>query len=343
MAAVLPSVVTLEGIRTISPLHHCCAKARRVSRLFALLLSVGLLVLSAHVAVALPTSSAQYMLDAAFSSSAVKGESPHFILVGSLSPDWLGAVPASSVSFRLQPGSPLFTENLSRAATPTASPVAAATTPLPVGSSIPTLTPTQTPTASIAVPPSGTPDLYAVSGRIIHGVSGVPVANVAVELQGPTPLTAQTDGEGHYAFVGIPTGSWTIRPNKSGVPAVSALDSVYVLQAVDAGRSLTAAQQLACDVSGNGLLDDDDALLVLRHAVGSIDRFPVSSNCGFDWLFMPVPISVAGQSVTQPRAMAGECAVGMIAFQALNANVQDQNFLAVSLGDCTGNWSPSGR
>ena len=50
--------------------------------------------------------------------------------------------------------------------------------------------------------------------------------------------------------------------------AISALDAAYVLQHVVGMRTLDDAQQLACDVSGNGTLSALDATRILQLTVG---------------------------------------------------------------------------
>jgi hypothetical protein len=182
-----------------------------------------------------------------------------------------------------------------------------------------------------------------VSGAILYYSNGLPVNGVSVDLDGLTTSTAQTDGMGQFAFSDVGAGGWEVMPHKRGDAgdAVTALDAVYVLQTVVGQRTLTAAQQLACDVSGNGVVTALDAVLMLEHVVGSVTSFPVAQNCGSDWAFLPAADAAAHQQVGAPQVAPGTCQAGAITFLPLTTTVQNQDFSAVLFGDCSGDWQPS--
>ncbi len=63
-----------------------------------------------------------------------------------------------------------------------------------------------------------------------------------------------------------------------------------------------------------------------------------ATRCNSDWLFAPEG-SAAGRVDTQP-ALAPTCIAGAMDWPALTAATGDQDFAAMRLGDCSGNWRP---
>jgi hypothetical protein len=153
----------------------------------------------------------------------------------------------------------------------------------------------------------------------------------------------ETGSEGDYSVMDVHEGSWTVGPAKDGAfnGSISSLDAAYVLQAAVGLRQLNEAEALACDVTGNGRVSSLDAAEILRFVVGSTSQFPAAQTCGSDWLFIPKPAAAENQSVTMPHVNGGECQQGEISLNPLMAAVEDQDFLAILLGDCSGNWKPS--
>ena len=154
--------------------------------------------------------------------------------------------------------------------------------------------------------------------------------------------SGSTDSTGHYVLDNVPTDNVAIEALGTGGMgnAVSSLDAAYVLQAVASLRTFSAEQALACDVTGNGSVSPLDATLILKYAAGLITSFPVTTACGSDWVFIPDPAPAAGQSLVQPQPGATSCIPGAIAFGAVTASLDEQNFSALVFGDCTGNWHP---
>jgi hypothetical protein len=218
-------------------------------------------------------------------------------------------------------------------ATVTVSPTRTSTsTPFPTSSPTRTVTATTTPSAS----PSRTPTLLSVGGRIRYFGSGAPVAGASVEGRGAATVSTQSDALGDYSLGGLASAPWSIVPSKLGdaQQGISALDASYVLQAALGMRGLSADQQLACDVSGNGTVSALDASLILQIELGLITRFPVAQACTSDWAFVPEGTGVPIQPV--PSAMP--CQPGAIGFDPLAQSVTGQDFRALLFGDCSGNW-----
>jgi hypothetical protein len=247
-----------------------------------------------------------------------------------------GATPTPTSSAPQASATPTVPPTRTGTLTPTRTPTRTRTsTPTRTGTATPTPTPTSTPPA---------PGSFGLAGRVRYYSNALSVAGVAVGLQGSTPQTRQTDASGLFAFAALAAGNWQIVPQKSGDAgnAVSSLDAAYVLQSAVGLRVLSAEQQLACDVSGNGGLSAYDASLILQYKVGLIPRLPAAQTCTSDWLFVPAAAPVPNQRVTQPQLQAGSCQSGAVAFQPLAGTAENQDFTALLFGDCTGNWQPAG-
>ena len=184
---------------------------------------------------------------------------------------------------------------------------------------------------------------YPLGGATRYYRGDRPVAGATIDLLGSSPLSVTGATAGQYRFDGVAGGNWQIAPRKAGDRrgAVSALDAAFVLQAVAGRRSLDPLQRLAADADGDGALTNADAIRILQVAVGALAQLPAAQLCTSDWLFTPVPATVAHQSLVQPSIGGGACAHGAIAFTPLASTALGQDFRAVLLGDCTGNWLPA--
>jgi hypothetical protein len=165
-----------------------------------------------------------------------------------------------------------------------------------------------------------------------------------VQMLVNSAVAGSTNGQGNYAVMTASGVSTTLRPRLQGGAgaAISALDAAYVLQSLAGLRSLSTAQRLACDVSGNGNLSTLDASLILQRLVGLGGDFPVATLCGGDWVFQPLAATATNQVVVQPSVNGTTCQPGEIRYQPLVADALNQHFLAAAYGDCTGNWASAG-
>ena len=147
--------------------------------------------------------------------------------------------------------------------------------------------------------------------------SATPVANVKVSVQNQPSDTS--DSSGLYKISNITSQNITYSASKSGDKgdyAISALDAAWVLQHCVSSRTLTDMQKLAADVDGDTDVDAQDASLILQKSVGKIaGAFPGS---GLEWQFVP--------GITN---------------RTLYSTQTTQNFVAILLGDVTGNWISS--
>jgi len=200
-------------------------------------------------------------------------------------------------------------------------------------------TPSPSPTATPTCIPGSN---NGISGQVRYYSNGQPVSGATVLLSGATSASVQTDAAGQYAFTGLNGCSFRVEARKLGEQnrGISALDAAYTLQFVANMRPLDATQRLACDVSGNGAATTLDATYILQQRVGIISRFQVAQACASDWLFVPIPAAAPNQTVIQPQNMPAvdTCQPGAIQLAPLAGQVTNQDFAAVLVGDCTGNW-----
>jgi hypothetical protein len=195
-------------------------------------------------------------------------------------------------------------------------------------------------------PPSPTPSAtptptpYTVSGQIRYYFASRPVPGVVVDAAGAAPISAGTDATGAFALAPLAPGTWQITPRKLGGlnAAVSALDGAHILQRAAQLRVFTPFQERACDVTGDGTCSALDGARVLQF-VADLNDFEAAAFCQSDWLFLPLPAPAPNQTITQPQ-LAGGCVRGAIAYQPLANSAAGQDFIAVLLGDVTGNWAP---
>lgn len=189
---------------------------------------------------------------------------------------------------------------------------------------------------------TATPTPYAVSGAIQLFAGNQPVPDVTVVASGAGQVAAVSGADGGYSAAPLPAGAWTLTPRRLGGAntARSALDAVWILQRVAGTRPFGSAQNLACDVSGNGTCTAFDATLVLQRIANIIDGFDAVAACQSDWLFQPIPGPAPFQSLTQPQLSTGTCQMGAISYAPLTGSAGNQHFVAILLGDVTGNWTP---
>jgi len=195
-----------------------------------------------------------------------------------------------------------------------------------------------TPTAT-AIP---TPTPYTVSGTLQHFAGSFGVPGVSVQATGAGSVAALSAADGSYLAAPLPMGDWTLTPRKTGGGnlGISTLDAAWILQHVAGTRPFAPAQTAACDVTGDGTCSALDASLVLQLTAALFERFPAAATCDSDWLFLPLPLPAPNQSSSPPLLATGTCEMGRISYSPLVGSLASQDFLAVLLGDVTGNWAP---
>ena len=144
------------------------------------------------------------------------------------------------------------------------------------------------------------------------------VSNVLISGAGsPNVSTSTASLTGAYSLGGFGSGAYTITPSKSGgtSAAISSFDSGKVAQFVAGTTTFNPAQQTVADVSNNGSVSSFDAAMIAAYTVS----LPGSGLTG-TWKFNPV-------SNSHPN---------------VNANIAGENYLALLMGEVSGNWSDTG-
>ncbi|MFN0278159.1 MAG: choice-of-anchor Q domain-containing protein [Pyrinomonadaceae bacterium] len=148
------------------------------------------------------------------------------------------------------------------------------------------------------------------SPRFVPGVlvGGVGSPNVSATTLGAGP------GQGTYLLAGFGSSSYTVTPTKIGDVGngISSFDSGRIAQYVAGIITLTGNQFIVADVSGNGTLSSFDAGQIARYVAG-LDNSGSTGN----WIFVPVNRS----------------------YSSLTSNITGEDFIALLMGDVSGNWS----
>jgi len=175
---------------------------------------------------------------------------------------------------------------------------------------------------------------FDVSGTVLFFSTGIPVPNALITLSGDDIYEATTDLSGNYIVESVLGGDYISTPGK--------LDDLGGLSGTDASRiarfsagliQLNCMEQIAADVSLNGSISGVDASRVARYSAGLITELnPDNTN----WVF-------THESILTCEAWPPIGWIGHRSYVGLNQNITEQDFIAVRLGDVTGNWTPDSR
>jgi Cohesin domain len=201
------------------------------------------------------------------------------------------------------------------------------------GTSSPLLTNFQfnegTPTAFVFAG-SVTVNQFRIAGTVLYGNPSTnlnkPVYNVNVTAQGNPVVTGVTNERGTYQLEGLGAGPYTVTPRKFGdvlpggailpgqvVTPISSLDAQQANQYAVGNATPNARQFQAADVSESGQVTAFDAALISIYTVGN----PLTAvNQTGQWRFLPPTRS----------------------YPTVTANLTNQDYDAILLGDVTGNW-----
>lgn len=193
----------------------------------------------------------------------------------------------------------------------------------PTGTNTSTPTHTPTPTATNTATPSATPTgagTPSISGNVTYGNAvGLPnprfVSNVQLTGSGSPNIFATTDAGGNYLLTGFGAGSYTVTPSKTdGQNGITSFDAARIAQHAAGVTVLTGNQFLVADISGNGQLSSFDAAQLARYVIGQ-PPFGLTGT----WIFVPADRS----------------------YGSVTGNLVGQDFIALLMGDVSGNWSNS--
>jgi len=157
---------------------------------------------------------------------------------------------------------------------------------------------------------------FQVAGTVRYFSESKAVSGTDLALAGAGSFAATSATNGQFVITNIPTGSYTLSPQKTNdVTDITAYDASLVLQADAHAIALSANQLLAADVNRNGAVSAMDAAYILEKAVGLIEGpFP---GAGKLWEFVPSQRSYA----------------------LLNGDLANQDFTAILIGEVSGNWA----
>ncbi len=290
---------------------------------------------------ALPTATASATPTRANTATATATEPAVTATVTSTSAPSRTATPAPTATFT-RTLAPTPTPSRTRTATVTRTASVTRTMPPTATATVPP-TPTRTPVSSVTATATRTPrSRFGVRGRVQYYTGQLSVPGATVTLSGENASAAVTAADGAYAFTGVLEGPWELAAAKRSDfgTGVSPLDAAFILQHIAQLRTLDATQKLACDVTGDGTVTALDAARVLQFTVGTLEQLPVAAMCDSDWLFVPGAAQLSGQLALAPSVGDGACHGGKIMLEHLDDEVSAQDFRAVLIGDCTGNWQP---
>lgn len=180
-----------------------------------------------------------------------------------------------------------------------------------------------------------------ISGQIMYYGTAEAVPNASVVVGGNEPMIIETGADGVYDASQASQSAVTVEPVKNGdyAGAISPFDASRVLQAVVGLNELDELHTIACDVTGDGTVSALDAAHILRFSIGSLDRFAAADACDSDWVFVPAAEPAANQQTQTPDLEGDSCVRGGIRYDPLDGNATGQNFIAILIGDCSGNWN----
>jgi len=194
---------------------------------------------------------------------------------------------------------------------------------------------------------------YTAAGSVKYYSDNKAVPNAAMSLQCPTPTTPYTGNtscpNGNFLIDKIcPGGDCKLTASKTtDLGGISSTDVGYVVSYIAGQKDFNCHQKIAADVDFDGRITPVDASRIQRYAVKLIECLqenklkPCTNN--IDWVFTPNPISdCSGWTPTLPD---GDPNLKPITYPKLRnttipPNATGQDFVAIRLGDVTGNWAP---
>jgi hypothetical protein len=175
---------------------------------------------------------------------------------------------------------------------------------------------------------------YDISGTVRFFATSNPVPNASLDLTGTGSRQANTNASGQFTITGVEPGNYTLTPSKSDdLGGLSATDASRIARHAVGLQSFSCMEKIAADVSRNGEISSVDASRVARYAVGLITCLNDTTDCR-DWVFVP-------QTISACTAWPPITFDGTRTYTPLSADLTGQDFVAVRLGDVTGNWTPA--
>ena len=159
----------------------------------------------------------------------------------------------------------------------------------------------------------------SLSGIISYGTTPLNqaaknVSDVTLSGSGNASVTAQSNSSGAYSFNSLAPGNYTVTPTKTGdVNGINSTDAVRIQQYIVGSVAFTPNQLAAADTSNNGVVNSTDALRIQQYIVQTPSNHIVGQ-----WRFLPASKN----------------------YSSLSASLSGENYIAVLMGEVTGNWTP---
>ncbi|MCD4788554.1 MAG: T9SS type A sorting domain-containing protein [Bacteroidales bacterium] len=138
----------------------------------------------------------------------------------------------------------------------------------------------------VCIAPSELFSQEEISGIVTyHNEEATPLAGVDVsllDLNGNLLETVTSGENGEYLFAGIEEGEYLLKASydQPAFDAISLEDVMLLLQSLNGYTSLEPIQELAADVDGNGIVNDDDYFMIIENWYLYGAPFPVG-----EWIF----------------------------------------------------------
>ena len=169
----------------------------------------------------------------------------------------------------------------------------------------------------------------------IRMTDGTPVPNVELQMSGNNNSVANNQSDGTYDFIDLEIGNnYTITPfrNDNHKNGVNTIDLVLMRSHIlGIGTPLTPYQIIAGDVNNDGQLNTFDMVLVQK-IIKLWDTEFASSN---SWRFIP-----ADYVFQNPSDPLSENFPEINIYDPLLVNTEDQDFIAIKIGDLNNSSTP---
>jgi len=178
---------------------------------------------------------------------------------------------------------------------------------------------------------------FSLSGKVSYYKDSYPISKVNVLLHGNTTYESITDENGLYTFTNIPKGDYTVEASRqldTLDDSISPMDASIIARSIVKLQELDCYELIAADVSRNADTSAMDTSIVARYSAGLIDEM---NNEETHWTFVSEPIiDCSGWSVPiNDYHIEYESSHTLMDLQA---NQSEIDFIAIRLGDVTGNW-----
>ena len=174
------------------------------------------------------------------------------------------------------------------------------------------------------------PNRIIIHGQITYYSEDKPVPNVTVNAYGPYTTTALTDENGYYTLSNLIPGNYTILPvkNDPSLTELSSMDVSRIARYSIGLLELTDLEKLSADVTLNSGISATDAARVARYSIGLLSSLNTFNQ---NWIFISTEWDY---NTLWPLDLK----VTKRMLENQSADLMNQDFKSIRLGDVTGNW-----